>query len=860
MAASLLEREHELGVLEAAVVEAAAGRGSVVLVLGEAGIGKTSLLRAFLNGVGGSVAVLAGSCDDLLTPRALGPFRDAARGRRGPLAEALAGANPGAVFSAVTDELSAGPHPTVLAVEDVHWADSATLDVLRYVGRRIGELPAVLLLTYRDDELGREHPLRGVLGGLTGPQVRRVVLRRLSPSAVFALAARTGVDAEALHRLTDGNPFYVSEAIAAPGQAVPSTVVDAVLARLSRLGPAAQPCLDQLAVVPSRVDLPLMRALIDDLGPVAEAEGLGVLEIRSDAVAFRHELARRAVADSLPTSIRLQLNARVLRALLDRDEPDLSRVLHHAVEAGDDAAVVAYGPAAARDASFAGAHRQAVACYEQVLRRDLLSTHERATLLDEYAWALYNVHELDRAVEAAAAAVRLWEQSGDTESLAQGLVTLSRQQWLVEQPAAALASADRARMLLARHGDSAVHASVLLNRGAVLVVCDREVEALRLLDEALAMAQRVGATDVVALAHNYRGSARLQLGDAGGEHELLQSVEIAEAAGQHEYVTRGLYNLVEGLWRLGRHDDAIAYCDRAAAYARDRDFQIQMYFFAARGYRLLALRGRWDEAEAGIRGLLDGQGHPGMPARETVPVLARILVRRGSPDAPDVLMLAAEHTDRSDNLEWLVPTALAHIEHAWLTGQPEHARQWAQRLSACTDRPGTERQRGELLRWLQRLGEPIPPFPACPEPYASALSGDWRAASVRHVDPYERALELAESGAVEPTLEALAVLEDLGAEPAVAIVRRRLRELGVRMPRRPRSASTTNPAGLTDRQVEILGLLGAGLTNAQIAQRLVVSVRTVDHHVSAVLQKLDVRTRREAVAAAIGLDSRSSGG
>ena len=469
--------------------------------------------------------------------------------------------------------------------------------------------------------------------------------------------------------------------------------------------------------------------------------------------------------------------------------------------------------------------------------------------------ALYNVHELNRAVEAANAAVRLWEQSGDTQRLAQGLVTLSRQLWLVEQPAAALASAERARLLLDRQEDSAIHASVLLNRGAMLVVCDREVEALGLLDEALAMAERVGGKDIVALAHNYRGSARLQLGDAGGEGELLRSVELAEATDQHEYVTRGLYNLVEGLWRMGRHDEAIAYGDRAIAYARDRDFQIQMYFFAARGYRLLALHGRWDEAEAGIRGLLDGQGHPGMPARETVPVLARILVRRGSPDAPDVLALAAEHTDRADNLEWLIPTALGHLEHAWLTGQPELAGPWARRLLAGTDRPGTERQRGELLRWLQRLGEPVAPSPGCPEPYASALAGDWRGAAAGYTDPYERALELAESGSVEPTLDALAVLEELGAEPAAAIVRRRLRDLGVvRMPRRPQTSTLANPAGLTDRQVEILRLLGAGLTNAQIASRLVVSVRTVDHHVSAVLQKLGVRTRREAAATAVTLD------
>jgi DNA-binding CsgD family transcriptional regulator len=407
-----------------------------------------------------------------------------------------------------------------------------------------------------------------------------------------------------------------------------------------------------------------------------------------------------------------------------------------------------------------------------------------------------------------------------------------------------------------RHrGDTAAHASVLLNMGALLVVTDREAEAVELLDEALAMAQRAGAADVVALCHNYRGSARLQLGDAGGEQELLRSVEAATASGQHEYVTRGFYNLVEGLWRLGRHEDAVAYSDRAVAYARDRDFQIQRYFFAARGYRLLALRGRWGEAEAGIRGLLDGQGDPGMPARETLPVLARILVRRGSPDAADVLALAAAHADRADNLEWLVPTAMAHIEHAWTTGRADHAQPWTTRLLERTDRPGMHLQRGELLCWMRRLGAPVPPFPDCAEPYAAGLRGDWQVAADGHTDPYERALELADSGAVSPTLEALELLEQLGAEPAAAIVRRRLRGLGVSRVPRPRPATTrANPAGLTDRQVEILRLVAADLSNAEIAQRLVLSVRTVDHHVSAVLQKLGVRTRREASTAASDLD------
>ena len=199
---------------------------------------------------------------------------------------------------------------------------------------------------------------------------------------------------------------------------------------------------------------------------------------------------------------------------------------------------------------------------------------------------------------------------------------------------------------------------------------------------------------------------------------------------------------------------------------------------------------------------------------------------------------------------------------AWRTsstpGSPARARRgaagdWAALLRARTDRPGAAHLRGELLRWLRRLGEPVTSFPGCPPEFAAGIDGDWRAAAAeweRVGDPYERALELLESGEAEPTLEALAVLDGLGARPAATLARRRLRELGVvQVPRGPAAATRTNPAGLTERQMEILRLLAAGMTNAEIAGRLVVSVRTVDHHVSAVLQKLGVATRREAAAA-----------
>ena len=518
---------------------------------GEAGVGKTSLVHAFLAAAAGRARVLAGACEDLLTPRALGPLRDAARSAAGgPLAVALSPrTDPDLVFTAACDELASPPSPAILVIEDAHWADGATLDVLRYLGPRVPSLPAVLLVTYRDDALARNHPLRGVLGALGSAAATRLPLTRLTMDAVRQLAAATNVDPGELFRLTGGNPFYVTEVLANPDAVVPPTVVDAILARVGALSWEAQGALDRLAVVPSGAEVSLLRVLVGDLAPVAEAERAGVVEVRGEVVAFRHELARRAVAESLPASVRLDLNADVLRALLTRPDPDLFRVLHHAVEAGDDAAVVTHGTAAAREATRVGAHRQAAACYAQVLARGhLLTTARRAALGEAYAWALSNSNQLHFATDAAATAAELWQQHGDDSRLVRALITLARHQWLTERPIAALASAERAFELARPLGDNHQSALASLGLGGLLVIIDREKEGLPYLNEALDIAERTGAADWAALSLNYRGSALLQLGDLRGRDDLLRSMAQAAGLGHHEYVMRAYYNLIEGLW------------------------------------------------------------------------------------------------------------------------------------------------------------------------------------------------------------------------------------------------------------------------------------------------------------------------
>ena len=320
--------------------------------MGEAGIGKSSLVEALRARLPGSGRMLIGYCDDLATPRTLGPFRDLVGSVRAELSQAVMdGSDRDRVLAALHAELSWPEHPTVLVIEDIHWADDATLDALRFLIRRIADLPAVLILTYRDDELDREHPLRGLLGQASrSDHVRHLPLGRLSPAAVRQLSAGSSVDADDLFALTSGNPFFVQELLdSALGERVPRTIVDAVLARLRQLDPPVQDALEQLAVVPSALERWLVDALVPDSAPgrvavLAAAEQRGLLTVSARGVSFRHELTRRAIAGSLPLARLVALNQRALAALVARDGSDVAQIVHHAAQAGDAEAIVRYGP------------------------------------------------------------------------------------------------------------------------------------------------------------------------------------------------------------------------------------------------------------------------------------------------------------------------------------------------------------------------------------------------------------------------------------------------------------------------------------------------------------------------------------
>ena len=374
--------------LDAILDERGAGRGHIALVSGEAGIGKTTLVERFLAQAGrqSTVRSLWAACEALFTPRPLGPLYDIAQQTPSPLRALLDGeANRAALFAAVLDELAQSS--AILVIEDIHWADEATLDFIKYLARRIHQTATLLILTYRDDELMKDHPLRLVLGDLPARNVTRLALLPLTEGAVATLAQQVHRPAGRLHTITGGNPFFLVEALAYDAPGAPASVSDAVLARIARRSPAARRLLEVVAVVPNRIERWLIEALdAGDEAALDECLAAQMLRLDGQTIAFRHELARQAVESTLSPVRRQTLNAAILRALLERgaEQTSLARMAHHATAAEDAALVLRFVPEAARQAAVQGAHREAMAHYQTALRyADLLDPEQRAKLLDE---------------------------------------------------------------------------------------------------------------------------------------------------------------------------------------------------------------------------------------------------------------------------------------------------------------------------------------------------------------------------------------------------------------------------------------------------------------------------------------------
>ncbi|MFI0189335.1 AAA family ATPase [Streptomyces sp. NPDC017082] len=851
----LLERETVLRDLTGHLKAAVSGPGRLALVRGEAGIGKSAVVRRLAQVADPHIRVVIGACDPLATPRPLGPLLDLAPRLGDEVRAALTGTLTGAcrsdeVYDRLLADLSA--YPSLLVVEDIHWADEATLDLLRYLARRLPGVPSLVLATYRDDEIGRTHDVTALLGTLAGyPWVYRHDLTALSRRSVARLATGHAVDAEELYHVSAGNPFLVTEILAAPAEAIPATVRESVAGRLAGLSAAARRAVDVLAVLGARVPLSLLAGVLPaPEEALDEAVACGIVRTHGQVTGFRHELTRLAVLETVPAAYRLRTHRQALAAMRSGPvaEEDLPLLAEHAHGAGDAAAVLEYAPAAAARAAALGAHREAAAQYAHALRyADRLPPEQRVSLMEGHSRACLLSGRLDEGIASRRTAVRLRRALGDRLGEGEDLRWLSCWLW----PAGRAAEARRTGLEAVRVLEGLTPGRELAR--AHLNLCrlacyghEGEAAVAGHAGKALALAGRSGDAEVLVQARFHTAAARVLSGGRGWE-ECERAVADAMAGGPPP--DAGSLALVL-CWLAALRRDAArtaAAVSRAEDYCLDHDLPAYLLCARAWGSWGLLNRGLWSRAADAAQKILAHPGSPPVAQALALTVRGLVRARQGRPEAWPPLDRAASLVDpdclRDTGLGWE-----ARAEAAWLAGDHERVRTEARRaLTALADRTHPWLS-GSLACWIRRAGGDPPPVPAA-GPYARELAGDWAGAAA-HWDrlgcPYDAALARL-SGDASALRRALAAFEALGTRPAVAHTRSLMRARGIRPVRQgPRPATRANPYRLTNREMDVLKLLDEGLSDAEIAARLYISPKTAGHHVGAVLTKLGVHTRHEA--------------
>jgi DNA-binding CsgD family transcriptional regulator/tetratricopeptide (TPR) repeat protein len=855
MADVLIERAGFLASLEGLLGEALDGSGRLVFLGGEAGVGKTTLAAALADAA--NVAVRRGSCDNVTTAEALGPILDAFPELIATVDDE-AGVSRLRLFRKVREALSGSP--MLLLLEDVHWADEATLDILRYLGRRLAGARLTILATFRSEEVGPDHPLTVVMGDLAGlPGVVRMQLPPLTATGVRQLLETAGsaLDADTIFQRTGGNPFYLTEVLAAGAEEVPATVRDAVLARVSRLSPAGREVAAAASVLGRRAEVGFLAAVSGQpLTAVGECLDRGVLVADGDTAGFRHDLARLAVEGALSPAQRSGAHARALAQLTARGSHDHRWLAHHAAGCGDSAAVLRHAPPAADRAARLGAHREAAEQFRLALRHHEPPDRQRATLLGRLSYECYLTDRLVLARDSLLDALAIYEREQDALSVGRAQRWLSRLSWVLGQNADSERYAAAAVSTLEPLEPGPELAMAYSNLAQLRMLADDNAAALRWGTKAIGLARELGDRDTEMHALNNVGTALATAGDLiDGQARLTQSLDLALADDAHEHAARAFTNLgsVNILnWSLA---DADRHLHAGITYCADRDLDTWRLYMTAWLARSLAEQGQYAEAGRHVAAVTRHPHVAPITQVSVLPVAGLLAARRGD-DGTGALDEALAIAVRTGEALRLIPVAAAGAEAAWIAGR-------SQDLVAAIDRAWPVAIAhphpwglGELCWWLRLAGDDRPAGVPLARPFALMLAGEHRAAAAAWEAlgcPLWSAYALAFSPEIRDAQQCLDVLGKLGAQAVRQAVLRDRHARGLAVPRGPRTASRANPAGLTAREAEVLQLLADGLSYAEVAGRLVLSEKTVGHHVSAVLRKLGEPTRSRAVAAALRL-------
>lgn len=844
----LFERDHICDELDRLAAAAAAGQGHVAFIVGEAGIGKTSVLRATAARIGGRMRLLWAACEDLSAAEALTLLRDMPIVDADALDRADDSGSRLALFGDTLARLAA--IPTMLLIEDLHWADDGSIDFIRYVGRRIADLPVLLIVSSRTEDQGARGRLARAANDLPPASRRRFELDRLSSVAVGKLAAAHGLIGSAIYTVTGGNPLLVTELLAAGGHRSRS-IDDVVVARADRLDPAARAFLDHCAIIPRRISIDRIEAAGVAEDAVRACIEAGLLLPDGDGLAFRHEITRHAIEDALSPLKRRHLHAAELDRL-DRVGGSAARRLHHAIGAGDMARIRSLAPQAAANASALGAHREAARAWSAILNDGEAPADPGQCA--QYAFELHVTGDISGAIRWQEQALAMHAAADDGLRQGDGLRFLSRLHYLNGHRARADQAGEQAVALLETHPGTPELALAYANLAHLAMLAEHGAEAVRWSERAIPIAEALGRDDILATLLNNHGTA-IQYAEPDRGLDLLdRAISLGVKSGSQEHVARAFTNKGWVLMQGRRLEEALATLREGIAYCVERDLDTWRDYMTGGHALALTKMGRWDEAEAAAAPVAADPHNTHLMRNPAVRALALLRIRRGDPGADALIEELRAHMAKGREAPRFIGMALIVAERAWTAGDaPGEALSLLDEAAALARVDGCPWDRAALWFWRDKLQGGVAPPDRLPPPYVRLAAGDMAGSAQAFADiglPFDQALALAEGDETQAT-RGVAMLERLGAVATAARIRLDLGDRGLRRGTRgPRASTRANSFGLTRREIDVLRAIDRGLTNKEIGERLFVSAKTIDHHVSSILGKFGARTRGEAAALA----------
>ena len=869
----LLERETAIAKITGCVATINQS-GKILLLSGEAGIGKTTLLEYVRMHVDANIEVHWSGCDPLFTPRPYAPIYDFAQ-MVSPdlLADLEKGARPSKIVSHFFQALSDLARPAILIIEDVHWADNASLDLLKYIVRRISFLPCMLCLSYRDDEVTADHPLSSVLALMPSAHTVRVHLEQLSEYSVAKLSKDSTYDPETLHKITAGNPFFIAELLANSDyneHTVPASIREAVSSRVNHLGESERELLQVLSLIPYSIPVSLVRALFEDNGESFAMACVARKLLQSDhhnIFRFRHELVRLAILESQPVYQQKNAHKRILKCLEELSlTSNLAWLVHHAEGALDAFSVLRYAPAAAANAAALGAHKEAASFYSKALSFvEYADTTLAASLHESWAYEVSLTTHMDQSViDARRHAISLWRALNRQDKVGENLRCLSRLFWYQGQAEKAEQYANQAIHTFESLPASSELAMAYSMRSQLDMLNDRADDAVEWGNKALALADRFSNYTVKAHALNNIGTALVMRGDEQGEEMLNQSLAIAEAYGLHEDVARVYTNFSDYCIRFKKLVLAETLTTKGIQYDIAHDLDSWTYYLLGLQAQLRQEQGRLVDAETiaeGVQGIKHQTLLMKLPA---LIVLARVRSRMAIEGAYSLLCKALEDAKSTNEHQYIIPARFGLIEHYWIN-TASHVRQkealiHINCLKNLADGVLNQWQLGEFMVWQRRLGleYETPQLQALGAPYELELNGNtedactgWEALGM----PFNAGLCLLQMQGKKrqaAILKAWQLFEAMEAKALLQWIRQTATNEGFcdilpTVRRGPYAKTRQHPSGLTNKEQQVLKLLVTGASNHDIALSLSRSNRTIENHVSAILSKLNVENRVEAM-------------